>query len=339
MHTVCLCISTGRTGTTYLSRTLRAAYRGEFDVHHEHLRECQSKPRRYLWRFDEDDFRTMRQDPDVADYLELVERQTERAPYVDVGPTNTPLVPLLAAAFPGRVRVLHIVREPVTSAASMVNFTMYAPRNEDLVGPDYPHHPVPPTPRESRCAHPEFADRWDGMTPFEKNLWRWAEYNLFAEEFRARFPDVPFLRVTSDDLFRDDVGVARRVAEFYALPPREIGPRPREDRNAANLNLRHWFPVGGEWRRYTDYPHVLGLAERLGVPVRPEGLEERMRRYAAPGRWELFRYRLRIRLTPAFWQDRLSRLTHRSARRDKPAGTRADRPPRLASPELRQPLD
>jgi hypothetical protein len=145
------------------------------------------------------------------------------------------------------------------------------------------------------------------MSPFERALWRWAEYNLFASAVRETYRDVPYLLVRADDLFRD-LEVVRQIAEFFGLPPRRLEPPQLQAQNSTNPNLTSKYPLGDEWRRYKEYPYILELAERLGVPVRLEGLERRMRKYAAPSRWELWKYRWRIRFTRDWWRRKVGRL-------------------------------
>jgi hypothetical protein len=314
MHPICLSINTGRCGTTFLTNSLGATY-PELACHHELVMDDVTNPRDYLGAFDPADFAAMRADPAVAAFLDRIAAESERQPFVDPGNNLVPLVPLIAATFPGRVRVLHLVREPVSVAASHTNFTLYANGTED---PEQPggwwNNTRPPNPSASRCVHPEFANRWGDMTPFEKNLWRWAEYNLFALEFHRRFPDVPFLSMTSNELFQDSASALRALIAFYGLPPREPVVAPPEQQNATNPVLRRRFPVGDEWRRYVEYPHVLELAAQLGVPTDRDRLERQMVKYAAPSRSEMLRFRLRYMLTAPYWRGVLRRLSSRPPR-------------------------
>jgi hypothetical protein len=307
MHPICLSINTGRCGTTFLASALSATY-PEAACYHESVRDDVTNPRDYLWRFDEADFEGMRADPAVGAFLDRIADESRDRPFIDPGNNLSPLVPLIAATFPGRVRVLHLVRDPVLVAASFVNFTMYAEGTEHPERPGgWWNNSRPPNPRESRCAHPEYADRWDRMTPFEKNLWRWAEYNLYALEFHRRFPDVPFQTVVARQMFKQPAESLARVIDFYGLPTRAPILPPPDRQNAANPNLRHSFPVGPEWRRYEQYAYILDLARELGDACRPEEIAAKVPAYAAPTRWELFRYRLRYRLKPRFWAEKLAR--------------------------------
>jgi hypothetical protein len=169
---------------------------------------------------------------------------------------------------------------------------MYHPRFEGLEGPDCNY---PPKPDRSRCAHPEFAGAWTCMTPFEKNLWRWGEYHLFALAVHEQHPEVPYLKLLSSDLFQDanSLGV---IANFYGLPNRTILPKP-EFRNETHPNLTSAISIGKEWKRYGDYPYILELAKTLGVPPDVAALEKQLKKYAAPTPWEVAAYRWRMRFS------------------------------------------
>src|SRR5262249_55045154 len=133
-----------------------------------------------------------------------------------------------------------------------------------------------------------------------------AEYNLMALAIHERHPEVPYMRMTSEALFAD-ADAPSHVATFFGLPPRELLPQPKF-RNATNPNLTLYHPVGEEWRRHVPYPYVLELAEQLGVPVRSEGLEADMKKYAAPSGSQLRKYRWRLRFTTYWWRHKLGQL-------------------------------
>jgi hypothetical protein len=296
-------MNTGRCGTTYLAQVLSAAYCDDCEIYHEDIAERHAKPRRYLWRFEQTDFAQMRRDSDVENYLIQIRQGSANRSYVSLGFPTLPLMPLMLAEFPHRVRLLHLIRDPVSVAASMTNLGQYDPHMGVISDPGYLELP---NPIETRCAHPEYADNWNAMSRFEKGLWRWAEYNLMALAIHERYADVPYMRLTSATLFKDP-DASRRVADFYGLPVRTLLPQPRF-RNETNPNLTATHAVGNEWRRYVEYPYILELAEKLGVPVKADGLEERMKAYSAPTAWELAKYRWRIRCRPQWIKGKVVRL-------------------------------
>ncbi len=305
-----VCLSTGRAGTMYLEAVLVQTYGDVATIRHEDIKDRQSKPNEYLWLYDSEDVERIGRDRDVAAYLEHVDRSATDQPYIDVGHGNVPLLPLLIERFPDRIRLLHLVRDPVLVSASNVTMGQYCPDAASTVGENVglPH------PGQPRCAHPEFAEQWNVMTPFEKNLWRWAEYNAFGVELHRRYPSVPYLLVPAQKMFGNAEQI-REIARFYELADRDPA-LPRKEVNAANPNLTTMHSVGDEWRRYVDYPHVLELAEQLGAPVKLDGLDVRMRKYAKPTPAELRRFRWRQRLTVHWLVSKLRALFRQTTSRN-----------------------
>lgn len=303
MNPICLCISTGRSGTTFLAHTLKATY-PEVEVFHEDVCEFQSKPGKYLWRTQRIDFDEMGQDPLIRAHVARIAELSRDRPYVDVGHPAISLIPLLLDAFPGRARLLHLVRDPVSAAASMAVRGMYHPRFDGLEGPEYN---FPPNPLQTRCSNPEIGVHWKSMTPFEKNLWRWGEYHLFALAVHERHPEVPYFKLLSSELFQDSSSL-KKIADFYGLPDRPIVLRP-EFRNETHPNLTSTISIGNEWKRFANYPYILELANELGVSPKMEDLEKQMRKYAAPSRWETAKYRWRMRLSRRWLAQKLAHLS------------------------------
>src|SRR5260370_39269981 len=100
MNAICLCFSTGRSGSTFLAHTLKAAFDPEVEVFHEDVSEFQSKPGKYLWHTDRESLGEMRRDPAVAAHLKRVGELSRVRHYVDVGHPAISLIPLFLDAFP-----------------------------------------------------------------------------------------------------------------------------------------------------------------------------------------------------------------------------------------------
>lgn len=303
MNPICLCISTGRSGTAFLAHTLKATYYPDAEVFHEDVEEFQSKPGKYLWHTEKTDLEQMRADPIISAHVRRIAELSRTRPYVDVGHPALTLIPLLLDEFPGRVRLLHLVRDPVSAAASMAVRGMYHRRFEGLEGPGFN---FPPNPTQTRCAKPEFAARWMNMTPFEKNLWRWGEYHLFALAIHQRRPDAPYMKLLSSQLFQNSKSL-QMIADFYGLPNRPIVLRP-EFRNETHPNLTSAISIGHEWRRFEDYRHIQELADELGVAPDTKVLEKQMQKYAAPTRWAIAKYRWRMRFSRKWLTEKLADL-------------------------------
>jgi hypothetical protein len=195
-------LSTGRCGTQWLARTL-----GELGpdlwVEHEPIGPLYA-PRRHFRRYGDPE--RVLDEPAVRGHLDGV-LASER-PYVECGWPAFPALPWLAAAVPERLRVVHLTRHPVPTALSHMAHSSWAgsPRDDEFtrlatLGPGDP-----------RVFQPDYAGRWEALTPYEKCLFWWTEVHSFALEFAERFPAVPLVRVRAEAMLAGDLDALGRIA-------------------------------------------------------------------------------------------------------------------------------
>lgn len=209
-----------------------------------------------------------------------VARASDRKPVLIFGNTMSHLAPVFYRVLGGRVRFLHLHRDPVVTAASMYI----------RIKPEWWHRPAYEddpngmriTPFDPHARFVEYGDRWADLSLFEKILYEWAERHAAALETHERLPAAPFLSVLSEDLFAAPAAVIERLAAFMGLEPpgRIAGDAAR--RNATWDRSREQRPLGDAWRAYESHPIVLALAARLGHPIDPARLERQMERYQLP---------------------------------------------------------
>lgn len=201
-------VSTGRCGTRRLAAGMRAIYPG-VTVAHAPIGAAYA-PRRYFRRYD---------DPDAILAVDEVSRHIGRIggcgrPYVETGWPLLAAIPLLAARFAERLRVVHLTRHPVPSALSHLAAGTYAGSGRD----DAYTRLATLGPRDPNVCQPEYAATWDQLSPYEKCLFWWTEVNLFGLELPGRFPGIPFLRVTSERLLAGERAELERLLAFMELP-------------------------------------------------------------------------------------------------------------------------
>jgi hypothetical protein len=117
------------------------------------------------------------------------------------------------------------------------------------------------TPFDPGILQSHYAKTWEQMTPYEKCLFHWTEINLYAEELFRAYPNVPQLRILSEDLFSPECSGLKEVLEFLSLPLRpEIVEfaRTRVDRFRLKTSLNL------EWEAVFRHPETVAMAERLG---------------------------------------------------------------------------
>lgn len=201
-------LSTGRCGTQWLTSTLRELH-PEPVVAHEPLGPLYA-PRRFFRCYAEPE--SILEVPDVAQHLRAVER-TKR-PYVETGWPLFPALPLLAERLGTRLRVVHLTRHPVPSAMSHLAHKSYAGSPRD----DAYTRLATLGPRDPGAFQPQYADRWELLTPYEKCLFWWTEVHRFALEFAQLAPRVPLLRVRAEDMLAGHRQTLEALVEFMSLP-------------------------------------------------------------------------------------------------------------------------
>ena len=197
----------------------------------------------------------------IHDHVAAIRSTLERTDYLECGWPCWAAVPWLAAQFPGRLRVVHLVRHPVPVALSWMANQAYCP-------PLLPMLPekVLLSPLDDGVVLADYRGRWAALAPFEKALFFWAEVNTFALRCE-RTLGVPWLRVRFEDLFAGG-GLAELLA-FLDLPerPEVLAARcSREDQFPAVTN-QAWQAA-----QILDHPAVADLARALGYD--PVGLDE-----------------------------------------------------------------
>ena len=311
LNPVVLTLTLPRSGTTLLHTYFREGWgegiaRARADQHAARLR--------HLFRcFDAERQDRALQDPVIGGLVRELVRSAETRPVLVFGNTLSHLAPVFHRLLGDRLRLLHLHRDPVVTAASIFVKTRpewwsRAGRFEDDT------HGLRITPFDPHARFREYRSRWASLTLFEAILYQWLERHAFALE-RGAMTDVAFLSLRSEDLFADPAAAVETVARFFGVSIRRARPR-----TAARAGTRagHEASRAGrsseEWRVYGGHIHVIELARRLGHPMDPDWLEREMVRYQLPrGLLPWLRHRT------GFWERRARRALapterHRAAR-------------------------
>ena len=283
-HPVTLTVSPGRSGTTFLARTLLEHFGRDAEVHHEFLWHPDTKPAVFHRRTDDAAKREMLANPAVRATVDRWAELSERRPVVDFGWTMRGLIPVFRDVLGDRLRVLVVHRHPVSVAASFAAMGAYARWRspDDHSAPDHP-----------RALFPQFRDRWPGMTAYERMLYLWLEVTASGLEWAERLPAETVRVEKADDFFADPDRIGA-IAAFCGFPGGPIPPSPT--RNRIERRDRETFPMRDQWRRTFDHPELLSLADELGYDMSeatvrslaekyrlPDGLGPRLR--CATGYW------------------------------------------------------
>ncbi len=107
----------------------------------------------------------------------------------------------------GNVKVIHIHRDPVENAISLLKLNVFVPALLPHLPEKQFFHPQAPA-----ALLPEYERHWSKLTPFEKNLYYWAEVNLQAERFKSSFAPKNWLTIRFQQLFRPES--LEQIADF-----------------------------------------------------------------------------------------------------------------------------
>lgn len=170
-------MSTGRCGTQWLARNFSATLPHDWRVTHEPLHfdyaPIHNSPAEPL----------NRNAPILMAHLRSILLHLDRGGhYLECGFPCWRHLEWFRAQLGGDVKVVHLHRDPVATARSWLKQNAFVP-------PLLPHLPTKelfrPTAPGALLA--EYAEQWTALTPFEKNLYYWAEVQQQAHAYRSRW--------------------------------------------------------------------------------------------------------------------------------------------------------
>lgn len=270
-------------------------------------------------------------DPVIGALVRDVARTSETRPVAIFGNTLSHLAPVFHRVLGDRLRLLHLHRDPVVTAASI--YVKTRPQWWTRVGRyEDDSHGLRVTPFDPHARFVQYRERWSSLSLFEVILYQWLERHAYGLE-AARRLDVPTLSLRSEDLFASPASGIVAVAEFAGLGAEGPGAVSRARRNESWTRSLERHPLGQEWRTYERHPEVVDLARRLGHPLDPRALEREMARYRLPaGVLPWLRHRSR------YW-DRRDRVARWLREHGIAPATRSDRaglPPRSLREAVRE---
>lgn len=232
-----LIISTGRTGTIFLSRLFADLYPDAESYHERGL----SRPIQILTNLHFSHLLPKSGLTLAWKYLKGNEIEScEKKFHIDANNFLYGLASLAPELYPN-LRVLHIVRDPRTYVTSQLNFSRQK-RTSFIANYFVPFwQPNPFLVGELPMS------KFFGFTRFEKYCWIWNFKNCVMEGLENSA--TPYLRVRFEDLFNggDPEELFGKVTDFIGLP-RVTGIRERF-REPANTSAKTNFP---EWPQWTS---------------------------------------------------------------------------------------
>lgn len=272
-HQAVFFISSGRSGTQWLCDVLGRVYSDLAVVMHEPLTRAYW-PKRYLRH--SKNYQTSPYFDELEHHLRYIETVLENRTYIETGWPCFPALPLLEERIGGRFKVVQLLRNPVTAAASLVTHQYYSP---NLATEVVLHGQLEPFDSGTRLNG--WAKQWGSLSRFEKCLFHWAEIHTYAEEFRQKIEPNRFLRIRSEDIFEGQEKNLRELTDFLEFPY-----RPDFLMSIANRvdKYRGKTKDAIDWKEIYNHEDVVRLAKLYGYKLENVKKSEIKGRYLAPSR-------------------------------------------------------
>ena len=266
MKTATFFLSTGRCGTQWITAHLLADGKESAVIEHEPLHN-RYYPRLMLGSNDPEKTGNA---AEIFSHCEMIEKILEEKNYIECGWPLWGAIPYLLKRFEGRVRIVHLVRHPIPTACSWVSHGAFCPP----LAPGLPfREKILASPFDEGTAFPHYCKGWEGMNPFEKALFFWAEVNALGLKLEET-AKVLWLRIRCEDLFH---GNALKCLRIFL----ELSPQKNSEGRVSEIKDDFHSLCGFWWnpRDIQKYPEFMKTAVRLGYDPLDFDEEKLRRRY------------------------------------------------------------
>lgn len=265
-------MSTGRCGTHWLARAFDHLYGDCAVVEHEPLGP-KYRPKETLRCYSH--LAQLAAQPPIANHLARIDRILERKTYIECGWPAFAAVPLFIQRYGSRLRLIHLVRHPVTTSASYLSLGHYNRESKDNVW----QRLCQLTPFDPGIKHRSYEDYWGQLQPYEKCLFHWLEIHDYAEEIKRTYPSIACHTVRMEDLFSEQAGaeVLAAMLNFIGLSRRPAIDVAQNKRISTGYRTDQKF----NYQIIHQHPEVMTLAKGYGYGLDDLSGKELHKRYQA----------------------------------------------------------
>jgi len=269
MKPIIVFLCTPRTGTQWLAKNLADNYSDRATVKHEPIENdyylkynlgCYTPP-----LFPENN-------SSLNSHLELIDEITEDKIYIEVGWQSIGGIAELYNKFGARLKFIHLYRNPINVAASLVTHTWYKGKVKER----YEKSAI--TPFDEMSLLKEYKDRWENLNLFEKSLYFWTEVNLRAIEVKHFFNDIPFYSLKFEELFNEKNEISRiSLISILAFLGLRFNKKMLDSIDVPYDKYKYKTQLDIDPNSISKHPQTIALAKKLG--------------YSFDGRMNLERYK------------------------------------------------
>jgi Sulfotransferase domain len=193
--------------------------------------------------------------PSVARHVATIRRHLHDRPYIETDWPHFAALPWLYEALDGRLRIVHLVRNPVETALSLATHEVYDRDDWIAEGALRPSDPG--------CVQKMLASRWPRMSGLERCLFWWTEIHRYACDLHRARPEIPWLTLRFERMFGPDPEPLRDLIAFCGLRANTEFERLRTQR--IDRYRRRSAPQ--DWRAIERYPLTQTLAREFGYEL------------------------------------------------------------------------
>ena len=262
MHPVIIFLSTPRCGTQWLAKYLGKFYKNEATVLHEPI-QYDYYPRKNLGRYEPP---LLPQDNHKLEkHLDFIEEETEQKKYIEVGWQSIAGIAEFYRRFGDRLKVIHLYRNPVYVAVSLVTIDFYTnkhkQRNEKAIL----------RPFDDVALLNEYKDRWGEMSHYEKSLYYWTEINLRALEIKSQYDNLPFYSLKFENLFKKNKETGRiTLVELLSFMDLNYDRKMLDALKIKHDEYHYKTHLHIDWKNIDKHPQTLALADKLEYSLEKE---------------------------------------------------------------------
>jgi len=272
-------ITTARSGTQWIHHVLDRLYGDSLVSEHEPI-GYDYEPRRSLRNAEA--LREIRRRPSVDHHMAGIHQVLKTKNYVEVGFPSCAAAPMLIKEFGPKLKLVQLTRHPAKVAASLVTHQWFGRRRPEIASLVTPH------PSDLGVGWPQFTNRWDDMSRFERGLYYWGEVHLYGREVEMTYPETPFCRIRFEDLVSDPAQQAR-LHEFMVDGPMPDWRAVADERiDSYHRKTLHAIKPSTAYR----HPEIVTLAQEFGYSFDETPRSLLRERYVASSPRQIFAYGL-----------------------------------------------
>lgn len=195
----------------------------------------------------------------LENHFIFIENLTKHKTYIEVGWQSIAGLSEFYERFEDRLKLIHLYRNPVNVAASLVTHNWYTSKVKERFEKSALN------PFDEVAILKGYRSRWEGLTLFEKALYYWTEINLRALEIRYRYPRIPFYSLKFEDLFQENIE-GSRITLFEVLSFMELNydEKMLEAVKVPHDGYRYRTSYKMDWENVFEHPQTVALATKLG---------------------------------------------------------------------------